>query len=260
VPSKLWLDDLVEALGPPYKGVAGHHNVTYADNAIITKHSIDNSTLFEVVWGIGATITLSPLHQRRINFVAMHLNYRAYGPYAANNKAVRTEAHLRRSEHNLAGLGRQQNMEELLRHTQFQAFLNETDAVPTMIAGDFNTPSHLDWVEENRHLHGGWVFEWPCTKMLEGAGFTDSFRHIHPNVTAVPGLTWSPVAKNTGPEWDWLLEEPQDRVDFIFYKGGMNAVESEMYSGGVELQPVPNHVHNDYPSDHSALYTLFEFN
>lgn len=76
-------------------------------------------------------------------------------------------------------------------------------------------------------------------------GLIDSFRELHPNVTEVPGgkqdslhdpttqfttscsvisqagvsgCTWSTVNKFL-PDWEFNIPEPQDRIDFILYKG-----------------------------------------
>lgn len=99
--------------------------------------------------------------------------------------------------------GRYANMKELTENEQFNKFLQMTSERPLVVAGDFNSPSHLDWVEETksvagkssrmpvefRQIHGGWVFDWPATKLLmDYANVTDSFRAIHPNVTQTPGM------------------------------------------------------------------------
>jgi hypothetical protein len=51
--------------------------------------------------------------------------------------------------------------------------------------------------------------------MMADAGLTDSFRELHPNVTEVPGATWSTIQKSSGWEWDYSIPEPQDR-QFLF--------------------------------------------
>lgn len=61
-------------------------------------------------------------------------------------------------------------------------------------------------------------------------------------------------------EWDYTIPEPQDRIDFIFYKGEkLKPVDSFTYSGSEPLQYIPNHWRNDYPSDHFAVVTDFVF-
>ncbi len=46
--------------------------------------------------------------------------------------------------------GRQQNVEELLASRGFNSMLDESALVPLIVAGDFNSPSHEDWIEETK--------------------------------------------------------------------------------------------------------------
>lgn len=40
-----------------------------------------------------------------------------------------------------------------------------------------------------RAEHGGWAFEWPATKILrDSSGMKDSFRELHPDPLADPGM------------------------------------------------------------------------
>ncbi|VDM65846.1 unnamed protein product [Strongylus vulgaris] len=149
-------------------------------------------------------------------------------------------------------------MEEILQHPTIQQWINKSDVVPLVIAGDFNSPSHIDWINETKDDHGGWTVEWPATKIAEDMGLIDSFRTLHPNVTEMPGHTWSTVNKFMS-DWEFQIPEPQDRIDFILFKGSIFPMESFLYSGADTMKPMPNHVQNDYPSDHYALITDFEF-
>ncbi|ETN82294.1 hypothetical protein NECAME_02031 [Necator americanus] len=149
-------------------------------------------------------------------------------------------------------------MEEIRLHPKIGQWLNKSDVVPVILAGDFNSPSHLDWTNETSLNHGDWIIEWPATKIAEEMGLSDSFRVVHPNVTEVPGHTWSTVNKFI-PDWEFQIPEPQDRIDFIFYKGNIVPTESFLYSGAEPIMAMPNHKDNDYPSDHYALITEFEF-
>ncbi|VDK76693.1 unnamed protein product [Cylicostephanus goldi] len=149
-------------------------------------------------------------------------------------------------------------MEEVLQHPEISRWLNDSDLVPFVLAGDFNSPSHLDWTSETRKDHGGWVIDWPATKIAEDAGLQDSFRILHPSVIDEPGNTWSTVNKFMA-EWEYQIPEPQDRIDYILYKGNIFPIGTILYSGRESLRPMPDHRENDYPSDHYALITDFEF-
>lgn len=92
---------------------------------------------------------------------------------------------------------------------------------------------------------------------MESAGFRDSFRVRHPDPAAQPGHTWSTVQKQVR-EWNWTVQEPQDRIDFVFSKGGrVHVLDSFLYAGQQPLQPMPAHFDNDYPSDHFAVVSDF---
>ena len=66
------------------------------------------------------------------------------------------------------------------------------DGIPVFLLGDFNAPSHLDWtaaaVGSRPHLRA--VVDWPVSRAIEAAGFRDTWREIHPDPVAEPGLTW----------------------------------------------------------------------
>ena len=47
--------------------------------------------------------------------------------------------------------GRAQNIEQLLADEEFRKFAARTDKEPLIVAGDFNCPSHQDWIEETKY-------------------------------------------------------------------------------------------------------------
>ncbi|MDI9539698.1 MAG: endonuclease/exonuclease/phosphatase family protein [Bacteroidota bacterium] len=122
---------------------------------------------------------------------------------------------------------------------ELQTLVDRNDDVPLILAGDFNSGSHLDWTEENKDLHYGVALEYPATYALTRAGFIDSYRQLYPDVRAWPGHTWSPIFK----------EVLHDRESFIFYNGS-------------RLEPLHSRVINthelSFPSDHGALITSFK--
>lgn len=109
-----------------------------------------------------------------------------------------------------------------------------------------------------RHLHGNWSYEWPATAELErAAGLIDSFRQLHPHPLEAPGITYSTVYDfndNAG-----TIPEPEDRIDFIFYKGStLKPVSSSSYAGQFECFPADVRK-NDWPTDHYAVVSEFQF-
>ncbi len=67
-----------------------------------------------------------------------------------------------------------------------------TPVTRSFLTGDFNEPSSLDYTDQTVGAHEG-VTEpvpWPVSEALFGIGFTDTFRAIHPDPVADPGITW----------------------------------------------------------------------
>lgn len=141
-------------------------------------------------------------------------------------------------------------------HSILQAldpFLKEADDIPVIIGGDFNSFSHLDWTQEtkDRHHHGGAVVRWPVSTAVVGAGFTDSFREVHPNPIMHPGTTWL-----TGSD-DKTINR-YDRIDYIYYKGSkLKATQSDCYDWphGQSFRFLGKDFL--YPSDHGFVRTVF---
>lgn len=131
----------------------------------------------------------------------------------------------------------------------------ESDSIPIIMGGDFNDHSHLDWTEATKDLynHGGAVVNWTVSKEMEGAGFKDSFREIHPDPVKNIGVTWLTDADS--------LETPnrQDRIDFIYYQGKtIQAVESQCYDN-ILGQPFSFKGEDFfYASDHGFVLTTFK--
>ncbi len=90
--------------------------------------------------------------------------------------------------------------------------------VPSFVMGDFNVPSHLDWTPAV--VAGGRVklaVDWPVTRIMADAGFTDSFRAVHPDPVAVPGLTWT---AGTPPPYVRAIEDDRPhRHDLVCRSG-----------------------------------------
>lgn len=72
-------------------------------------------------------------------------------------------------------------------------------SIPVLVGGDFNTPSHLDWtLDTTRVFKRRRDLDLPVSVAMAEAGFTDSFRTVHPNPVQRPGITWSPMFRTSG--------------------------------------------------------------
>lgn len=111
--------------------------------------------------------------------------------------------------------------------------------IPVILAGDFNSMSHLDYTKKAASQFGDRVIAWPTSQLMTKAGFIDTYRKSNLKIDRKRDSTWSPEFR----------EQEQDRIDFI-------------YSRGSELQPESSIVIDSFqpffPSDHAALVTVFE--
>lgn len=125
--------------------------------------------------------------------------------------------------------------------------------IPVILGGDFNSPSHLDWTEAMVKARPAvkYPVEWPESKLMADNGFIDSYRTVHADPVAKPGLTWTPGY----PHPFVRPTETHDRIDYI-YSIGAKAVASEVI-GEVGGPDVAISV-DPWPADHRAVLTTFE--
>ena len=144
-----------------------------------------------------------------------------------------------------------------------------------ILGGDFNEPSHLDWIRETKDLydHNGLIIPWTVPLMLDNVGFADAYRERHPDVLACPGFTFPadnprvPVNKLT---WTPKSDE-RERIDYVFYHPhpAIELVDAVIFgprgsickSRRVEEQTqdpfrLPQGV---WPTDHKGVLVTFRF-
>ncbi|NJP45398.1 OmpL47-type beta-barrel domain-containing protein [Actinacidiphila epipremni] len=172
-----------------------------------------------------------------------HLDEADYGPYrACFDGATDLAAHERTTT----------------RHAQAEAIAQEMAGdlagdAPVLLLGDLASPSAADWTAGTSDAHcGAGAVDWPVPDVLAGAGLTDSYRVANPDPAADPGTTWSPVT----PVHAGGKDEPQDRIDYVYYAGdGVHVEEAHALTVG---WPSPDDVaDNSWASDHAAAVTTF---
>ncbi len=112
--------------------------------------------------------------------------------------------------------------------------------IPIVIAGDFNSMSHLDYIKPFRNQFDGVAIDWPTSHILSDVGFRDAWREIHPEVNRKEDRTWTPR----------FPKQQQDRIDFIYYRGSRLEVRDAVV--------IDEHTQK-FPSDHAALVTEFSW-
>lgn len=118
----------------------------------------------------------------------------------------------------------------------------KSDDLPVIIGGDFNSCSHLDWTEAAKHLHMDYgPVNFPVSRYMYENGYKDSFREINPDEVSYQGGS---VAVIYG-------QLQMSRIDFIYYKGAIQALSSKIVRTMPEIDDV-------WPSDHGAVITVFK--
>ncbi len=150
-------------------------------------------------------------------------------------------------------------MEKRVRLPAIQADLAaartlHAQGIPVFLTGDFNSPSFRDWTKATVGSRPDlrYPLRWPVSAAVEAAGFTDSFRAVHPDPLKVPGLTWP--THRTIPGVDQFRGEPKDRIDFVYSQGATaiaSTIVGEPGSPGTAATVAP------WPSDHRLVVSTF---
>ena len=133
------------------------------------------------------------------------------------------------------------------RLKEITAIVNGVDSLakilnmPIILGGDFNSGSHLDWVESTKQFHYNKIVEWPVSKLMENWNYKDSFREANPDPTKTMDGTWGFLS-------DEIIS---DRIDFVYYKG--DNIKTK-YSRIVQENPVDGF----FNSDHRAILSVLE--
>lgn len=112
--------------------------------------------------------------------------------------------------------------------------------VPVILAGDFNSNSHLDYTQAALGQYG-LVVPWPVSLAITAEGFADAYRICNPTISRKADRTWSPQ----------FPEHLQDRIDYIYFRG---ANLKPLTSTRLQEHPVR------WPSDHAAVLGTFTWN
>nr|BFE59397.1 hypothetical protein GCM10020063_039230 [Dactylosporangium thailandense] len=223
-----------------------------ADVAVLSRYPITATTPTTAGVAVAARVDLGARSLRLWN---AHLGYTPYGPYDACFGHLTVQQLLDRE----ASSGRTGQINGVI--SAMASDLAASATTPVLLTGDFNAPSHLDWTAGNSRCGYGNV-PWPTSTAPAGAGMTDSYRQAHPNPALSPGNTWSPVDKTFAGGYGYDSHtgepEPQDRIDFVHYRGPLTVLSSDALWEGTPSQSNP--AGNAWPSDHAAVLTVFAVN
>lgn len=118
---------------------------------------------------------------------------------------------------------------------------NDSD-LPSILAGDFNTPSHIDSKKP-----------FPVSKKLKIHGWIDTYREVNKKVLINKDFTWPNcdtipkiIEYETG-KYCKLVDQDRERIDYIYTKNGKDV------SIFVQDSFIVKKWKDNFPSDHNAV-------
>ena len=121
---------------------------------------------------------------------------------------------------------------------------------PVFLTGDFNEASSLDYARQTVGTRKGITeaIPWPVSETLLGIGMRDTYREIHPDPVAVPGLT------HGNP--DFHKGGFGDRIDYVYAGGPSSTIDSKLV--GEKGGPDVDLGFDPWTSDHRAVLSRFQ--
>ncbi|MGH3714131.1 MAG: endonuclease/exonuclease/phosphatase family protein [Micromonosporaceae bacterium] len=225
----------------------GWYATRKGDSAVLSRYPIVESYTPDTA-GLGAKVRLG---DRDVVFWTVHLAYTPYGPYDACFDNMTNQQIIARE----TSSGRLPQINAILSAMKPALDAAKAGGPAVFLTGDFNAPSHRDWIDAAKDQHCDYAVDWPVSNAVENTGLVDSYRVIRPSPVTDPGNTWSPVYPRhdggTG------VPEPQDRIDFIYGIGPVTPTGSAAVVYGAPT-PYPNHTGNAWPSDHAAVVSTYQ--
>ena len=197
-----------------------------------------------------------------LNFFNIHLPAFPYQPYDIRDTLITTPSQAIFQAEQTRGI-ESTNLVELVDATK------HLSNMPIIVVGDFNEPSHLDWVigaenPINFQIPGDsdeFVVEWPTSKKMLDLSLIDTYREIYLDPINYPGYTWTPF---------FNINEVHDRIDYIYYIPhtvsdlSLDISPEELFS--ITLESVssfgPDNLSSiiieNYESDHRGVLAIFE--
>lgn len=249
------LSELIELLHPDIIGlqesydmglkIANRFNYCFygSDNksvAILSKYPI------EIISDTQSKIILN--HNLYINFFNIHFTSNPYQPYDIRDMLITTPSQARYQAEQTRGLEATDLASDIVATIS-------TSSMPVIVSGDFNEPSHLDWVAGTENpinfslgddVTSQFVVNWPTSNKILNTGLLDAYRTMYNNPVNNPGYTWTPKIS---------IDEVHDRIDMIYYHDTdilnlhtIQLVGPDQYSDIVV---------DNYESDHRGVFAIF---
>jgi Endonuclease/Exonuclease/phosphatase family len=167
-----------------------------------------------------------------VAFFNIHLDYVNYGPRALRHGHSVEDVIAKENE------VRTSSLDEPLR--LMRDLIDGGYAV--FFTGDHNEPSSLDWTQATAEAREDidQAVAWPVSEAILEAGFRDTYREIHPDPVAEPGITHQGVG---------------DRIDYVYAAGPSETLDSQLVGepGGRDVDLA----YEPWTSDHRAVVSTF---
>lgn len=195
------------------------------DSGLLSRYPIKDSTTIYPLHNDQGTCyrMLTSIHGREIAMYTCHLDYRscAYYNVRGYHGSNWKEIPIPTSVAEVLAFNDASVRDDAIRNFIKAAKEDIAKGRLVMIGGDFNEPSHLDWIRETKDLydHQGLIIPWTVTLELDNAGFLDSYRVRYPDVLKYPGFTYPSDNKDVATKkltWAPKSDE-RERIDYIFY-------------------------------------------
>ncbi len=254
------------------------HCIPSDDCGIITKYPIiEQQFIYSPQKGFNGVLKTSiALPKRKVCLYSAHLDYQHYGAFLPRGYDGQNWKKMPAPVTNVADVlsfNNESKREEQIQELIKDAAKESRKGSIILVGGDFNEPSHLDWGEATKNLfdHKGTIIPWPCTFMLQNAGFVDTYRELYPNPLTHPGFTWpanNPLIDVETLSWAKESDE-RDRIDFIFYLKNQGlklknvsivGPAGTILKGERNSDPTKDPIFtpkSTWPSDHKGLLAIF---
>jgi Exonuclease III len=248
------------------------------DCGILTKYPIiEQQFVYSPDMGFNGVLKTSIAFQnKKLCLYSAHLDYQHYGAYLPRGYDGQSWKKMSAPvtiPDDILSFNNKSKRKEQIRALINDAAKESGQGSIILIGGDFNEPSCLDWGKTTKDLfdHKGTIIPWPCTLMLQKAGFIDTYRKLYPNTATHPGFTWpsdNPLVETNQLSWAPEMDE-RDRIDFIFYhknQGIKLKYVTIVGPVGTILRGARNYNHTGdpvitpttpWPTDHKGLLAIF---
>ena len=194
------------------------------DSGLLSRYPItDSTTVFPEKDDHGSIYRmLTEVHGRKVAVYTAHLDYLndAYYNVRGYDGSTWEEIPIPTSVEEVLEVNDASLRDDAIRLFIEAAQKDREAGYAVILGGDFNEPSHLDWIEETKDLyaHAGLVIPWTVTTLLEEAGFIDTYRTLYPNPVTHPGITFpddNPAKEIERLTWTPKSDE-RERIDYLF--------------------------------------------